>query len=152
MFSLYVCLYEGVRSSGTVSTDSCKLPCGYWEMNTDPLRSQCLRALNALDHWATYSPLLCPPPPPHTHLMTTSLFHYRFRLACLSVVTWMFCSELISEQLLVLSTLATTCLCTSPADYMRMLLRLYKYKYIDDSLITSVSQNIRSNYPLPQGT
>lgn len=79
---------------------------------------------------------LPPPPPGHTHLMTTSLFHYRFRLAYLSVVTWMFCSELSNEQLLVLSTLATTCLCTSLADYMRMLLRLYKYKYIHGSVIT----------------
>lgn len=50
MFCLYVCLYEGARSSGTVSTGSCRLPCGCWDVNPDPLRSQCLRSLNAPDH------------------------------------------------------------------------------------------------------
>lgn len=143
MFCLYVCLYEGARSSGTVSTDSCQLPCGCRDVNPDPRRSQCLRTLNALDHWATYSPFLSP-----LHLLTTSVFHYRFGLTYLSVVTWMFSSELSSEQLLVLSTLIITCLCTSLADYRRMILRPYKYKYIDGSLITCPFRKILEVFTL----
>jgi hypothetical protein len=30
---MYVCLCEAVRSPGTGVTDSCELPCGYWELN-----------------------------------------------------------------------------------------------------------------------
>ena len=36
----YVCLYEGVRYSGTGVTDSCKQPRGCWELNLGPLEEQ----------------------------------------------------------------------------------------------------------------
>ena len=45
VFSLHVCLCEGVRSSetgvtGTGVTDSCELPHGFWELNPGPLEEQ----------------------------------------------------------------------------------------------------------------
>ena len=36
----WIYLYEGVGSPGTRVTDSCKLPCGCWELNTGPLEEQ----------------------------------------------------------------------------------------------------------------
>ena len=37
VYGLHVCLCEGVRSSGTGTTDSCELPCGCWDLNLGPL-------------------------------------------------------------------------------------------------------------------
>jgi hypothetical protein len=34
---LPACVCEGVKCPGTGATDSCELPCGYWELNLDPL-------------------------------------------------------------------------------------------------------------------
>jgi hypothetical protein len=42
VFCLHVYLYEDVRSLGTAVTDSCKLPCGYWELNPCPQEEQSL--------------------------------------------------------------------------------------------------------------
>ena len=36
----HVCLRAGVKSPGTRVTDSCELPCGYWEPNLRPLEEQ----------------------------------------------------------------------------------------------------------------
>ena len=33
-------MYEGARSPATGVTDSCELPCGYWELNPGPLEEQ----------------------------------------------------------------------------------------------------------------
>ena len=40
VFCLYVCLCEGVRSSGARVTDRCELSCGCWELNPGPLEEQ----------------------------------------------------------------------------------------------------------------
>ena len=40
VFGLQVCLCESVGSPGTGVTDSCELPCGYWELNLGPLEEQ----------------------------------------------------------------------------------------------------------------
>ena len=37
VFCLQVCLCDGVRSPRAGVTDSCELPCGWWELNLDPL-------------------------------------------------------------------------------------------------------------------
>ena len=37
MFCLHVCLCEVVGSSGTGASDSCELPCRFWELNPGPL-------------------------------------------------------------------------------------------------------------------
>lgn len=37
---LQVCLYEGIRSPGTGETDSCELPCRFWELSPGPLEEQ----------------------------------------------------------------------------------------------------------------
>ena len=39
-FKLYVNWCEGIRSPGTGVTDSCKLPCGCWELNPGSLEEQ----------------------------------------------------------------------------------------------------------------
>jgi E3 ubiquitin-protein ligase NEDD4 len=36
---MYICL-RGVKSPGTGVTDSCELPCGFWELNLGPLEKQ----------------------------------------------------------------------------------------------------------------
>lgn len=107
-----------------------------WMLGCEPRSSKISVLKNTQCSWPLSHLLSFLIPPAHTHLLTTSIFHYGFGLTYLSVVTWMFSSELSSEQLLVLSTLVITCLCTSLADYMRMILRPYRYKYIDGSLIT----------------
>ena len=40
VFYLHACLVVGVRSPGTRVTDTCELPCGYWELNLGPLEEQ----------------------------------------------------------------------------------------------------------------
>lgn len=40
VFCLHVCLCEGVRSAGTGVTGSCKLPCGFRELNSGHLGEQ----------------------------------------------------------------------------------------------------------------
>ena len=40
VFCLHVCLHEVVRYPETGVTDSCELPCGYWELNLGPLKEQ----------------------------------------------------------------------------------------------------------------
>ena len=40
VFCLHVCLCKGVQSHGTGATDSCKLPCGCWDLNPGPLEEQ----------------------------------------------------------------------------------------------------------------
>lgn len=38
---MYVCMpVEGIRSHRTTVTDSCELPCRFWELNPDPLEEQ----------------------------------------------------------------------------------------------------------------
>ena len=36
----YMHWYAGVRAPGTGATDSCELPCGCWELNSDPLEDR----------------------------------------------------------------------------------------------------------------
>lgn len=40
VFCLHSCLCEGVGSPEAVSTDSCELSCGCWELNPGPLEEQ----------------------------------------------------------------------------------------------------------------
>ena len=40
IFSLHVCLCEGVRSPRTGIIDSCDKPCGYWDLYLGPLKEQ----------------------------------------------------------------------------------------------------------------
>jgi hypothetical protein len=40
VFYLHVCQYEEAGFPGTGLTDSCKLPCGCWELNLSPLKDQ----------------------------------------------------------------------------------------------------------------
>jgi hypothetical protein len=40
VFCLYVCQWEGTRSSGTGVTDSCELPCSCWRVNIGSLEKQ----------------------------------------------------------------------------------------------------------------
>lgn len=42
LYCVHVCLSEGVRLHGTEVTDSCKLSCGCWELNSSPLEEQVL--------------------------------------------------------------------------------------------------------------
>ena len=46
VFCLHVCIYEDVKSPGTVVAESCKLPCWCWELNPGSLEDQAVSALN----------------------------------------------------------------------------------------------------------